>query len=104
MKTFLKILYSVLFVAVTAFLVYGLLDIVISPSENASLELALYLTFNVIIIGSIAYIITLIPAIIGLISSIVAGEGGNIVFFIIAVLLPFIAEFIIITVSKSIVL
>lgn len=101
MKNVLKILYAVIYIAVTAYLVYGFLDIVISPSENVSLELAVYLTFSVIIIGGIGYIISLIPAIIGLISSIVSGEGGNVLFFIIAVILPIVSEFVLITITKN---
>lgn len=91
--TTLKVIYLIIYIALTAYLVWGLLDIVITPSSNPSLEVAVYLTIVVIIIGGIGYIVSLIPAIIGLIYSIVKRAGkGNIIFFIVAIILPIISE------------
>ncbi len=99
--TILKILSAVFYALVTAYLVYGLID-VLSSGGNVSLGIAVYLTFSVIILGSIGYIITLIPAIIGLISSI-AKEAGlfSILYFVVFILLPIITEGVIIIICQS---
>ncbi len=99
--TALKIIFSVIYLAVTIWLVWGLVDIAISPSGVNSLDVALYLVFIVLIFGSIGYILSLIPAIIGLIYSSVKKLGkGNIISFIIAVILPIITEAILIIVCN----
>ncbi len=100
--TVLKIIFFVVYALVTIYLTYGLLDIILSPSENLSLELAVYLVFSVIILGSIGYGVSLVPAIIGLIYSIVKNAGKNqIIFFIITVLLPVITETVFIVLCGS---
>ena len=99
--TSLKIIFAIIYLAVTIWLVWGLIDIVISPSGVNSLDVALYLAFIVIIFGSIGYILSLIPAIMGLIYSIAKKFGkSNIIFFIVAVILPIITETIIIIICN----
>lgn len=94
----LKVIYLIIYLALTVYLAWGLVDIVITPSSNQSLEIAVYLTFMVIMIGGIGYIVSIIPALIGLIACITKRAGkGSIIFFIVAVLLPIISEFVFIT-------
>ena len=89
----LKIIFIIIYVLLTAFLAWGLIDTLTAPSENASLALGLYLAIVVIIFGLIGYAVSLITAAIGLIVAIVKHAGkGDVGFFIVAVILPIVTE------------
>lgn len=91
--TALKIIFIIIYVLLTAFLAWGLIDTLTAPSENASLGLAIYLAIVVIIFGGIGYALSLVVAILGMIVAIVKRAGkGNVAFFIVAVLLPILTE------------
>ena len=91
--TALKIIFIIIYVLLTAFLAWGLIDTLTAPSENASLGLAIYLAIVVIIFGGLGYAVSLISAILGLIVAIVKRSGkGNVAFFIIAIFLPVVTE------------
>ncbi len=89
----LKIIFIIIYVALTAFLTWGLIDTLTTPSENSSLALGIYLAIVVIIFGGIGYALSLITAVVGLIAATVKHAGkGNVIFFIVAVLLPIVTE------------
>ncbi|MBE7090428.1 MAG: hypothetical protein E7363_00745 [Clostridiales bacterium] len=91
--TVIKIIFTVFYLAVTIWLIWGFLDILLGPTENMRAALAVYLAFAVIILGIIFYGICLVPALIGLIYSLVKKAGkGNVLFFTVAVFLPIITE------------
>ncbi len=97
----LKIIYAIIYLAVTVYLVWGLLDIVIHPVDNMALSTALYLSIVVIIFGTIGYIISVVVALVGLFVSIGKKEPkGSIIYFIVATLLPVLTEAIIIIICK----
>ena len=99
--TALKIITAIFYVIVTAVLLYGLIDLLVAPSENFSFALGLYLAIIVIILGFIGYIITLVPAVIGLIYSIVKKSGkANVIYFLVFSLLPILTEATFIIVCK----
>lgn len=102
--TALKIIWAILIVAITAFLVWGAVDTFIQESNNdgsfQGLGIALYLIYFVMILGSIGYGVTVIIAIAGLIVSIVKKYKGSSVFFIFAIIIPVVTEFLIIYLCK----
>jgi len=96
--TILKIVWGIIVVALTAWLVWGLIDVINNPNEaNRGLELAVYLTFIVIIFGVIGYGIS---TLIGLVGAVVAfinlrkglTSKGNLICFVIMALVPIILE------------
>ncbi len=97
----LKLIFALIYIGLTIWLAWGLIDVLTTPSENTSLSLALYLSFIIIIFGIIGYAIALIPAIIGLIATIARRDKGNFIFFVCAVLLPIITEAIFILLCQA---
>lgn len=97
----LKLVFALIYIGLTIWLAWGLIDVVATPSENTSLSVALYLSFVIIIFGVIGYAIALIPAIIGLIATIIKRDRGNIIFFLCAVVLPIITEVVFILLGKA---
>ncbi len=97
----LKLIFALIYIGMTIWLAWGLIDVVTTPSENTSLSVALYLSFIIIIFGVIGYAIALIPAIIGLIATIVRRDKGNFIFFVCAMLLPIITEVAFIIIGKA---
>ena len=96
----LKLIFALIYIGLTIWLAWGLIDVVNTPSENTSLSIALYLSFIIIIFGMIGYAIALIPAVIGLIAAIVRRDKGNIIFFLCAMILPIITEIAFILIGK----
>lgn len=91
--TVMKILFLIIYLSVTVWLVFGLLDILITPSGDVKVEIALYLTFIIIIFGTLGYSASLIFAIIGFIFTLVKKQGkGNVIFFTIALILPILTQ------------
>lgn len=102
--TFLKVFYLIVYLAITIYLVWSFLDIVISPSQNVGLEVAVFLSLVVIILGSVGYLICISISITGFVISLVKKKGvGNLLFFTIATLLPILTEAIIIILCQVIV-
>lgn len=90
--TVLKVIFFIVYVLVTAYLAFSFVSAVTAP-ENSNIELALFLVFGVIIVGGIGYIVSIIPGLIGLLTAIFTkSKKGDIVFFIVAVILPIITE------------
>ena len=101
--TSLKIAIFIVYVALTIWICWGLLDIIINPTENFSASVAIYLAIVVIIFGMIGYSVCLILALIGLIVVIKKRAGkGNLIFFIVSIILSIITEMTFILVCKSI--
>lgn len=89
----LWIITPILYSLVTLFLVYTLIDTVAGANpDTLGLSLALWLTIFLIIFGSFGYIGAMIPAIIGLILTIVRRPSGlrvgQLIYFIIFTILP----------------
>ena len=85
-----KILFSIFYGLVTAFLIWGLIDSL--TSNNVGISLAFYIALCIIIIGSIGYIIAMIFSITGFIISIVKKIKKESIIFIILTILPIITE------------
>ncbi|MBR1984081.1 MAG: hypothetical protein IKA12_05295 [Clostridia bacterium] len=90
----LKIIISVLYVLINALLLWEYLDIVsITDATNKGLSLAVYLVIIVLIIGNIGNLAAVTLSVIGLIISVAKGYGkGNVVFFVLGIVLPVLTE------------
>jgi len=101
---FLKVLSAVIYLVVTAFLIYGLIGCL--DDKKVKVSLAFYLTFSVIIFGSIGNIISTIVSLAGLIISIIKRKNGgsmaDVIYFIVMVILPALTEIVIILITKGI--
>ncbi|MBO5067937.1 MAG: hypothetical protein J6C62_06005 [Clostridia bacterium] len=89
----LWIITPILYSLVTLFLVYTLYDTVVGANpDTLGLSLALWLTLFLIIFGTFGYIAAMIPAIIGLILTIVRRPSGlrvgQLIYFIVFTILP----------------
>jgi hypothetical protein len=96
--TILKIIWGIIVVALTAWLVWELIDIVNKTDDTSKgIELAVYLILMVIIFGIIGYGIS---ALIGLVGAVVAfinlkkglTTKGNFICFVIMAIVPIILE------------
>lgn len=94
--TALKIISAIIFIGITIYLVVGLVDALNSSADKISLNVALYLTFVVIIFGTIGNVLALIPAVIGLIYTAIRmkkGQGlAQLITFIVLTALPILSE------------
>ncbi|MBQ9756036.1 MAG: hypothetical protein IJV99_00385 [Clostridia bacterium] len=101
---FLKVLSAIIYLVVTAFLIYGLIGCL--DDKKVKVSLAFYLTFSVIIFGSIGNIISTIVSLVGLIISIIKRKNGgsmaDVIYFIVMVILPALTEIVIILITKGI--
>lgn len=92
----LKVIALVIYLAITAFLLYGLIDAKTTEGSAKGLSMAVYLVFCVLIFGIIGNILALIPAIIGLVLSIISYDKekslGNVITFTILTVLPILTE------------
>lgn len=98
-----RIISAVLYLLVTAFLVYSLIDSL--NSENLSLSIALYLAIIVIIFGSIGYGVCIIFSFVCFIVAIAKRKilaKGTSTYFAIFTILPVLTEFLIIVICKLI--
>lgn len=99
-----RIISAVLYVLVTAFLVYSLIDSL--NSNNVSLSIALYLSIIVIIFGSISYGVCIIFSFVCFIIAMVKRKTltkATPIYFAIFTALPILTEFLLIVICKLIV-
>lgn len=94
--TFLKIISAIICVATFIYLLVGLINATGGNSSNPGLELAVYLTFSVIIFGVIGNAIAVILAVIGLIHTLINREKGQcnsqVITFIVLTVLPILSQ------------
>ncbi len=93
----LKIVWAVIFIAMTVWMAWGLVDVLVSKGQKGwEIGLAIYLTFMVITFGSIGYAIDLIVAIVGVVLSFKnlneTTSKKTLISFIVMAVLPIIVE------------
>ena len=101
--TGLKIFWFIIFVAMTAFLLYGLIDVLSSKGQDGwQVALVAYLTIMVIIIGMIGYGVCILIALFGIVLSLInKGETkSSLISFMVMAVLPIIAEVIFIVIAN----
>jgi hypothetical protein len=93
--TILKVAVTILYIAITAFLIGSVIDSMHAEGEAVQLGIALTYAIIVVIIGGIAYGISLIPSIIGIVLTSVGlkrktNSFKSLLYFIIFTALPII--------------
>ncbi|MBQ9714481.1 MAG: hypothetical protein IJV83_04080 [Clostridia bacterium] len=88
----LKILFAIIYVTVTVLLIVGYVNAV-TAGEDKKGELLAFLIFGVIILGTLGYIISLIPAVIGMALSVIfQAKISHKIFFCVAIFLTVLTE------------
>lgn len=95
--TGLKIVWAVIFIAITAWMIWGLADVLASKGQKGwGIGLALYLTLIVMVFGSIGYVIDIIIAIVGVVLSVrnlnATTSKKTLISFIVMAVLPIVVE------------
>ena len=95
--TGLKIVWAVIFIAITAWMIWGLADVLASKGQKGwGIGLALYLTLIVMVFGSIGYVIDIIIAIVGVVLSVrnlnETTSKKTLISFIVMAVLPIVVE------------
>ena len=84
----------IILVLITAFLVYGFIDVVVDPDETSrAIGIVFYLTIFLVFCGGIGYVVSMILGVIGLVLSVKAKKQGlaetkTMVKFIVTTALP----------------
>lgn len=105
---FLSVLITVIFVAITAYLIYGVVDVSKIPADASGrgISVAAFLAFGVIIIGGIGNGVVLLLSALGTLISAVGYRRGKVEFgtllhFIMFMIFPIISEVVFLLITSS---